>query len=258
MSSTTFAPALVAAPPASDAASATSLTADESALVERHLGLAASIARGWSSRCRGGIEPADLEQAACVGLVEAARRFDPERQEKFAAFASVRIRGAVCDYLRAHDPLTRGRRHAVRELDGATRTLEGELGRAPTTEEIAKSLRWESDRVDGARGDAEALRHGWAQVQDATPERVDVQPCPRPGPFETLAVRETRENLARLISELPEREALVLSLYYFEEIPFKDIAAILGVTDSRVSQLHSAALGRLRKSDAAHEIARAS
>ena len=234
-----------------------SITPDESALVERHLGLAASIARGWSSRCRGGIEPADLEQAARVGLVEAARRFDATKDFTFAAFASVRIRGAVCDFLRAHDPLTRGKRHAVRELDGATRALESELGRGPSTEEVARNLNWDASRVDDARGDTEALKHGWAQVQDGTAEHVEQQVCPQPGPFEALAANQKRAGLAKLISELPEREALVLSLYYFEEIAFKDIATILGVTDSRVSQIHSAALGRLRKSEVARELAHA-
>jgi RNA polymerase sigma factor for flagellar operon FliA len=232
------------------------LTRDEATLVEAHLGLAASIAKGWASRCRGGIEPADIEQAACIGLVEAARRFDPARDSRFAAFASLRIRGAICDFLRAHDPLTRGRRLAVRELDGATRSLESALGRSPSVDELARSLKWETTRVHGAMEDAAALRSGWAQVQDAAPEKIEAQPCPAPDPFAALSAREERQQLSERIAELPEREALILSLHYFEEMQFKEIAVILGVTDSRVSQLHSAALGRLRKS-AARELAKA-
>lgn len=223
------------------------LTPEATALVERNLGLAASIARGWASRCRGGIDPADLQQAACIGLIEAARRYDGRRESAgFAAFASLRVRGAICDYLRAHDPLTRGRRHAVRELDSATQSLSTELGRAPKQEELASRLGWQASRVEEAREDAGALKAGWAQVQDATPERVDIVECPQPSPFEALASVELRQRLTELLGELTERERMVVSLYYFEEIAFKDIAAILGVTDSRVSQIHSAALARLR------------
>lgn len=234
---------------------ATTLSPEAAALVERHVGLATSIARGWARRCRGGIEPADLQQAACVGLIEAARRYDPSRDSGFAAFASVRVRGAICDYLRAHDPLTRGRRHAVRELDQAQRALASELGRVPHADEVAVRLGWDASRVEVVREDAGALEAGWAQVQDATPERVDVLESGAPSPFDVAAARQAREQLVHLLGELSERERMVISLHYFEEIPFKDIAAILGVTDSRVSQIHSAALARLRQHDHARELA---
>lgn len=224
------------------------LTAEQANLVERHLSLVRSIARGWSARCRGGIEALDLEQAGMLGLMEAARRFDGRHAVEFAGFASVRVRGAICDFLRAHDPLSRGRRQAVRAMEVATRELENELGRSASSDEVAASLGWDSQRVGETRGDVQALRHGWAQVQDGSNERIDAQPCPRPGPHEALADRETQRLLTTVIDSLPERERLVVSLYYFEELPLKAISEILGVTESRVSQLHSVAIGRLRKS----------
>lgn len=222
------------------------LTPEQSALAESHVGLAVRIARGWMGRCRGGIDPADLEQAGMLGLLDAARRFDGGRNVSFAAFASVRIRGEICDLLRAHDPLTRGRRRAVREIEGTAKALESGLGRKASATEVAQQLGWDEGRVGKAMGDAEALKHGWAQVQDATVERVEDEPCGRPGPHENLAQRELREAIAKVLTGLPEREKLVLSLYYFEEMPIKAIADILAVTESRVSQIHTAALGRLR------------
>ena len=98
-----------------------------------------------------------------------------------------------------------------------------------------------------AREDASALRQGWAQVQDARPEHVNALPCTRLDPHAELAASELRAELIRLIDALPEREKILLSLYYVEEMPLKDVAEILGVSQSRASQLHSSALQRLRK-----------
>jgi RNA polymerase sigma factor for flagellar operon FliA len=220
-------------------------------MVEDHLPLLHAIASGWRARCRGAVEHRDLVQCGAVGLVEAARRYDPSCGASFATFAARRIRGAIADHLRSIDPLTRTRRHAIRELDGARRDLRARLGREPERQEVARHLGWSDQGLEQARGDQSALDRGWAAVRcaetsDAVPEMAVASS--EPSPYEALAAAELRGLTVAALDDLPERERLVLALSYLETAPYtlKEIGEIMGVTESRVCQLRGRALGRLR------------
>ncbi len=222
------------------------------ALVEDHMPLVQAVARGWRARCRTTLDYEDLLQAGALGLVQAARRFDPARTSAFAAFAAERIRGAICDFLREADPVTRGRRQAVRSLDSTAARLRVELQREPRAEELASALGWTPEATEQARGDVAALASGWATVCEAPSDDAGAPlATDRSGddPFETLARSEQRAWLVREIAELPERERLVLAMSYLEpdELTLKEIGEILGVTESRACQLRTAALRRLRE-----------
>lgn len=223
----------------------------QSWLTEDYLPLVHSIARGWRSRCRSSLDFADLVQSGCVGLAQAAQRYDPERHESFPAFAAERIRGAICDYLRSVDPLSRGRRRAVRELERARSALRQSLGREPRAQEVAASLGWAEREFELAWGDAAALERGWAVVREPLEEEMgssEMLLAPQSAdPHEEVIEQELRSELANAIQQLPEREQLVLSLYYEEQLTMQEVGEVLGITESRVSQIHSGAVALLRR-----------
>lgn len=226
------------------------LSETQQRLVEDHLSLARAIARGWRGRCRTAGDFEELVQVGSLGLVDAARRYDEARGATFAAMAAERIRGAICDHFRALDPLTRDRRKAVRDLDEAQRRERTRLGREPAPGEIAAALGWDERRVAAARDDAAALAAGWARPQDGSEwaERTaaDDGDGPDRGPLGDLLRRETVAQLRQALEDLPERDRLILDLYFREGLQLHEIGTILGVTESRVSQIRTAALARLR------------
>jgi len=232
------------------AAVANQLTIDQQRLAEDHLPLVRAIAGGWRKSCRSTVDYADLVQVGSLGLVEAARRFDPERGVPFAALAASRIRGAICDFFRSLDPLTRDRRAAVRTLESSSRTLADRLGRAPQAEELEAKLGWKSDAVRSASADAAALAAGWAQVCDASVLTSDDastgQPSVEQDSLSVLLQEERAQQLRKALEGLTERERMVLDLCYREELTLKEVGKVLGVTESRVSQVRTAATRRLR------------
>jgi RNA polymerase sigma factor FliA len=211
-------------------------------LVEAHLPLVNQVASRWRARCRTSLSYGDLLQVGSLALVEAARRYDPARCDSFAAYAHDRVRGAICDSLRALDPLSRRRRAAVRELEGAMADRAVPGAGEPDPRELASHLGWTLAAVEEARSDRAALTSGWAQTLETT----DV--AGEDDPFTALMESEARELLRDAIGELPERQQLVLSLYYVEELCLREIGEVLGVTESRVSQIRTAAIGALRSS----------
>lgn len=223
------------------------LTDEQQELVTDHLGLVHSIARGWRVRCRTTIEHAELVQVGSLGLVDAARRWDKTRGLPFAAMAADRIRGAICDHFRALDPLTRERRRSVRSYESAASDLRAKLGREPKREEVASALGWTAEKAESAGGDTAALAAGWAQVRSSEIAE-DTNPVvdESSDPFRTVLEREQRELLLELLGMLPERERMVLDLYYREELQLKEIGDVLGVTESRACQLHGAAIKRIK------------
>ncbi len=184
----------------------------------------------------------DIISAGWVGMAEAMRRRPPEMpEEQFEAYASYRIRGAILDYLRALDPLSRKLRNAARRIAAAGRTLTQRLGRAPNDEEVAAEL-----------GVTLAQYHQTlSDIQDAGFDRVDgvgpVEPqATSPSPEQLASKSELVCNVADAVEGLPERLQIVLGLHYQQECSLREIGEILGVTESRVCQLHSEALQRLR------------
>lgn len=212
-------------------------------LIAEHVEVARRIALRVARRVPDWLSEEDLVAAAMVGLAEAADRYDETREEPFVAFAEKRIRGAVLDELRRGDILPRRLRTRAREVGRTIHELEAKLGRAPEDEEVARAL---SVSLEEYREDLEALTHvslvDLGPTLAATIEAGATEDSPA-----LLAERaQLAERLRRSLSRLPERDAQVLALYYVEELSYAEIGVVLGVSESRVWQLHARALLRLR------------
>jgi len=199
------------------------------------------IARGIARHLPSSIDADDLVQAGVVGMMAALRAFDPTRTDRLEAYVERRVRGAILDELRALDPLSRDQRRDARAIQAATRALEAELGRAPEEDEVARRSGLGLGRVRAVRERAQAV----------SPDRLDDQAGgiedPRAAdPVERISMAQTRARLVAAIDVLPERERQILSFYYVEELSLKEIGSLLGVTESRVCQIHGEAVKKLR------------
>ena len=200
------------------------------------------------------VDQGDLIAYGIIGLIEAIERFDPSRDIKFETFAIPRIRGAMLDELRALDWVPRSVRAKGRELDRAMSKLRGELMRDPTDEELAKELDCEVDevrsRVDATFAMSIVALEDLLTVNSEDGDRVSVlDTLPDLGveaPGEAIEAGETRQALRQAIEDLGERDRKVIVLYYLEGFTLARIGDILGVTESRVSQIHSKAVMALR------------
>lgn len=215
-----------------------------------HVPLVQRIARQMASRLPPGVAFDDLVQAGMIGLMEATRRFDTELGTAFDAFATPRIRGAIVDELRTQDWTPRRNRQLQRRLDEAGARLEQALGRVPTAAEMAGAMQVSLDEYQVMRAEAGSVRvHSWDNIRDDDEREsfLDRQ-CPdeRGDPERSCEEREFGDLLAASIGSLPEREKLVMGLYYEQDLNLREIAAVLGVTESRACQLHSRAVQRLR------------
>ncbi len=200
------------------------------------------------------VDDADLISYGLMGLIGAIERFDPERGIKFETFAMTRIRGAIIDELRSLDWVPRSVRSRAREIEAAQAKLEHELQRAPSEAELAARLEISEDELQTslleiANSSVYALDELWT-VSDSSGDQVsllDTISDPRAeDPQESLASSEVKDRLTEAISSLPEREQLVVALYYYENLTLREIGEVLGVTESRVSQLHTKAVMRLK------------
>ncbi|MEG3193289.1 RNA polymerase sigma factor FliA [Lysobacter sp. D1-1-M9] len=216
-------------------------------IVERHGELVRRIAHHLAARLPSSVEVDDLIQAGMLGLIDAARNFQADQGAAFETYASIRIRGAMIDEIRRGDWVPRSVHRRYRDVVAATREIEQKAGRAATTQEVATALgvslpEYHRMLEDAARGqlisfDAHAEEHDGeprlAARGTATPARA----------FEH---DEFREALGGAIGDLPEREQLVLSLYYEQELNLREIGAVLSISESRVCQIHGQAMLRLR------------
>lgn len=219
---------------------------EQADLLEEYLPLVRRQALSMQVRLPASIELDDLIQAGTVGLLEAMGRFDSSQGASFATFASQRIRGAMLDELRSRDWLPRSVRRNARAVDEAVRRLEQKLGRPAEENEIAAELdialeeyrQLLSDTNSGHLLPFEALMAEGVEpgIEDAS---IDT-------PYRNLVDEEKRQQLVDGIEALPEREKLLMALYYQEDLNLKEIGVVLGVTESRVCQLHSQAVSRLR------------
>ncbi len=200
------------------------------------------------------VDESDLVSYGLLGLIDAIERYDTDRDVKFETYAISRIRGAIIDELRSMDWVPRSIRSRARDIEKAITQLEAQLLRAPTDEEIAAKLGVSEDELDEAlleisRSSIAALDELWSNPTGSgdTVALVDTLEDPhavRPGG--ELEATEVRELIGEAIAALPEREKLVITLYYYEELTLREIGEVLGVTESRVSQLHTKAILRLK------------
>ncbi|TMM20826.1 MAG: RNA polymerase sigma factor WhiG [Actinobacteria bacterium] len=202
------------------------------------------------------VDENDLVSYGLLGLIGAIERFDPDRQIKFETYAIARIKGAIIDELRALDWVPRSVRSRARDIERAIGELERKLHRAPNDEEIAEKLGVTTDELNDSlseigRSSIAALDELWTVSSsggggDQVALIDTIEDTQGPEPQSELAQTELKEALGEAIARLPEREKLVVTLYYYEELTLREIGEVLGVTESRVSQLHTKAILRLK------------
>ncbi len=200
------------------------------------------------------VEEADLISYGLLGLISAIERFDLEREIRFETFAVTRIKGSIIDELRSLDWVPRSVRAKAREIEQTNAKLENKLQRAPTDAEMSKSMgvtedEFQASLVKIANSSVVALDELWT-VSDSSGDQVsllDTIPDPHAAdPARELDLTDMKDSLADAIARLPEREKLVIALYYYENLTLREIGEVLGVTESRVSQLHTKAVLRLK------------
>src|ERR687896_1493684 len=200
------------------------------------------------------VDEGDLVSYGLLGLIGAIERFDPERDIKFETYAIARIKGSIIDELRSMDWVPRSVRARARDIERTISQLEAKVGRAPTDEEIARKLgiteeEFQESLLEISRTSIAALDELWSSPGSGgdTVALIDTIEDPLAAePQQAMAHTELREALGEAISRLPEREKLVVTLYYYEELTLREIGEVLGVTESRVSQLHTKAILRLK------------
>jgi RNA polymerase sigma factor for flagellar operon FliA len=218
---------------------------EQEELIRAHIPLVGHVVRDMLSRVPNHVHRDDLSSAGLAALVTAARGFDPHRGIPFHRFAATRVRGALLDELRSLDWASRSVRSRARQTDAAREQLAAALGRTPTAAELAASLGTSEAELAGTDNDVQRAvvlsLQGFTAgtAEDLVTERT-------PGPEETLIKREQIGYLHHAIDALPERLRTVVTDYYLNERPMADIAAELGVTESRVSQLRAEALVLLK------------
>jgi RNA polymerase sigma factor for flagellar operon FliA len=228
-------------------------------LVVAYAPLVKYVAGRMGSGLPAHVDEAELISYGLTGLISAIERFDLSREIRFETYAITRIRGAIIDELRTLDWVPRSVRARAREIERANVKLEAKLQRAPTDEEIAAELGIDTEELQASllqisNSTIVALDELWS-APDASGDAVsllDTLPDrDGPDPQALLDESELRDRIAEAIAALPEREKLVVALYYYENLTLREIGEVLGVTESRVSQLHTKAVLRLRSKLAA-------
>ncbi|MBK1716718.1 RNA polymerase sigma factor FliA [Thiocystis violacea] len=222
--------------------------ADQSArLVSDHIDLVRRIAHHMAARLPASVQVEDLVQSGMVGLIESSRQYQPGQGATFATYAGIRIRGAMIDELRRADWTPRSVHRNTRRISAAIHRIESREGRAASDREIADELQVSLDEYHGMLLDTSSSQV--LGLDDLFGEDADTDrrlPGSGATPGEQIETDQFRKALAEALGSLPERERLVLSLYYDEELNLREIGAVMDITESRVSQIRSQALHRLR------------
>jgi RNA polymerase sigma factor for flagellar operon FliA len=210
------------------------------------------LARRIHERLPQHVELDDLISAGVVGLIDAFSKFDHGKKVQFKSYAQFRIRGAILDSLRTLDWSPRELRRKGRAVEEAIRTTTQRLGRAPTEPEVAREMGVSLAEYQTLLGELKGLEIGSLHMErseDSGDEELSYVPGPpEDDPLFRCLKGEMKQRLADAIEDLPEKERMVLTLYYYEELTMKEIGLTLGVVESRVSQIHSSAVVRLRAS----------
>jgi RNA polymerase sigma factor for flagellar operon FliA len=224
--------------------------AERDRLLLEHLPTVRYLARRIHERLPQHVELDDLVSAGVVGLIDAFNKFDHHKKVQFKSYAQFRIRGAILDSLRILDWSPRELRRKGRAVQEAMQALSQKLGRAATEPEIAAEMKLSLNEYQQLLGDLKGLEIGSLSVEhneDSGEDEVAyIAGSPEDDPLFRCLQGEMTQRLTDAIEDLPEKERMVLTLYYYEELTMKEIGLALGVVESRVSQIHSAAVLRLR------------
>jgi RNA polymerase sigma factor FliA len=221
-------------------------------LIEKYAPMIKHLALRIAMRLPSHIELEDLINSGVIGLMDAIEKFDPEKGVRFETYAEFRIRGAILDELRAQDWVSRSVRQKANQLSRAYAELEQKLGRAATDEEVMNTLGLDRESfyklVDRVRS---ISLINWEEITGR--EKLDGTRGETPSdfwkgtdPFRDLNLRRVRQVLQNAIEVLPEKERIVVSLYYYADLNMKEIGEVLDITESRISQIHTKAILRLR------------
>ncbi len=211
------------------------------------------IAQKIAVRLPSNIEFDDLVSSGVIGLMDAIDKYDPSRDNKFKTYAEFRIRGAILDELRAQDWVPRSVREKAKHLERAHVRLEQKLGRIPTEEEIISELKMSKDEYFSLLNQVKSVsilsldEAGSFNSSDRRSILNLLESCKIPSPITQLNLKLVKDVVTKAIESLPEKQRLVLSLYYYEDLNLKEIGDVLEVTESRVSQLHTQAILWLRR-----------
>jgi RNA polymerase sigma factor for flagellar operon FliA len=219
--------------------------------IENYLPMVQRAAHRMIGRLPANVEIDDLIQAGMLGLMDAMQRYEQGHGAQFETFAMQRVRGAMLDELRGTDWVPRSVRKSQRDIAGAVQALEHSLKRAPTDAEIARHMGVKLEDYHAMLVDVHGAQLVYADDYETAEGETSfldrhVAPDAQSDPAHQLADRRFREALVAAIERLPEREQYVMSMYYEHDMNLKEIAAVLGVTESRVCQLHSQSVARLR------------
>jgi RNA polymerase sigma factor for flagellar operon FliA len=223
--------------------------ADKNHLLTEHMPLVKRLAHQMRAKLPASVEVDDLIQAGMIGLLDAISRYEDDHGAQFETYAVLRIRGAMLDELRSNDWMPRSTRQNMRKVEQAMAALQQQLGRPPSESEIARSMKLSlADYQDmlGDSGGHQLVYYEDFHDEDGNDSWLDRYAVDEDDPLRALLETDFRQAVIDAIDSLPPREKMLMGLYYEEELNLKEIGAVMGVSESRVSQLHSQAVGRLR------------
>ena len=228
----------------------TAMTAEQERVLLEHLPVVRFLARRIHERLPQHVDIEDLVSAGVVGLLDAFTKFDPDKKVQFRSYAQFRIRGAILDSLRTLDWSPRELRRKGRAVEEAIRVLTSRLGGAPNESDVAREMGLSLEEYQQLLGDLKGLEIGTLHAErneDSGEEELAYVPGnPEEDPLFRCLRGELEERLAEAIQNLPDRERLVMTLYYYEEMTMREIGLALGVVESRISQVHASAVAHLR------------
>jgi RNA polymerase sigma factor for flagellar operon FliA len=230
---------------------------DRNAMIKQYQPLVRRLANHMMVKLPANVQVDDLIQVGLIGLSEALTRFEATQGVQFETFATQRIRGAMLDELRSNDWMSRGSRKSQKEIEQAMRRLEHELGRCPMESEIAADLDMSLEDYQSLLGKVRGTQLVYLEDMSRGDDDEDGfldrhEGDPEADPLSMLRNQRLREALVAAIKNLPEREQYIMSMYYEQDMNLKEIAAVLDVTESRICQLHSQSIARLRAKMRSH------
>jgi RNA polymerase sigma factor for flagellar operon FliA len=224
--------------------------ADKNTLLTEHMPLVKRLAHQMKAKLPPSVEVDDLVQAGMIGLLDAISRYEDNHGAQFETYAVLRIRGAMLDELRSSDWMPRSTRQNMRKVEQAMAALQQQLGRPPSESEVAKSLKLSLADYQEMLGDSGGHQlvyyEDFHDSEDGNDSFLDRYAVDDEDPLRSLLETDFRQAVIDAIDALPPREKMLMGLYYEEELNLKEIGAVMGVSESRVSQLHTQAVARLR------------